>query len=429
MGYSLRSLQWFIFLIANGLAVPIVIGQLYHLSPAEVAEFIQRTFFIIGVSTFLQVAFGHRLPLIDGPAGIWLGIFVVMGQITANKTTLGTLAGMLVIAGIVLIVFGLTGLLSKMLVVFSSLVTSIFLVLLSLQLSGVFLNGMLGISSDITYFPLKEAMVAIFIFVGVFLLSMWGKGWMKTYHVLIGIVLGWICFAVIGVPSREMGNHALFSVPQVFAWGIPQFDLGGIVSGVLIGLVLMSNTVASIKAVNQVVPEDQQAGKKELNQSSWVSGLSHLLSSVFSTIGMVSLTVSAGLIKTTNQTKTNVLKTACIALVGLSFFPPVMSFLSQLPSQIAYAAILPSFAQMFAIGIRTLLGESLDDRRVTIFSLSVSLGVGIMFLPLPVFQKFPSVVQYILGNGLLVGVFIGILLDQVWKQKKEAQNERKVKKK
>src|SRR5687768_11730246 len=95
MGFSLRSLQWFIFLIANGLAVPIVIGQLYHLSPLEIAEFIQRTFFVIGISTFLQVAFGHRLPLIDGPAGIWLGIFVVMGQMTANKHTLTSLTGML----------------------------------------------------------------------------------------------------------------------------------------------------------------------------------------------------------------------------------------------------------------------------------------------------------------------------------------------
>ncbi len=417
MGYSLRSLQWFIFLIANGLAVPIVIGQLYHLSPTEIAELIQRTFFVIGISTFFQVAFGHRLPLIDGPAGIWLGVFVVMGQIAANKNTLQSLAGMLTVAGFVLVVFGLTGLLSKMLVVFTSLVTSTFLVLLSLQLSGVFLKGMLGITSDITYFPLKKATVAIFIFILVFILSMWGKGWMKTYNVLIGIALGWICFLFIDAPSKELSTHAFFSVPQAFAWGIPQFDLGGIVSGIIIGLVLMSNTVASIAAVNQVVPKDQKAEKKELNQSAWIGGISHLVSTLFATFGMVSLTVTAGFVKTTNQTKTNVLKIACIALVILSCFPPIMSFLSHLPSQIAYAAILPSFAQMFAIGIRTLLNTKLDDRRITIFSLSVSLGVGIMFLPLPIFQKFPSVVQYIFGNGLLVGVIIVILLDQVWKEK------------
>lgn len=415
MSSSLRSLQWFIFLIANGLAVPIVIGQLYHLSPTEIAEFIQRTFFVIGISTFLQVAFGHRLPLIDGPAGIWLGIFVVMGQMTANKHTLNSLTGMLTVAGVVLVVFGLTGLLSKMLGIFSSLVTSTFLVLLSLQLSGVFLKGMLGITSDITYFPLKEAAVAVFIFILVFILSMWGKGWMKTYSVLIGIALGWISFLLMGTSSNSMSSQAVFSVPKVFAWGIPMFDIGGIISGLIIGLVLMSNTVASIMAVNQVVPKALRADKKEINNSGWVGGISHLVSTLFSTIGMVSLTVTAGFVKTTNQTKTNVLKIACIALVILSCFPPVMSFLSQLPSQIAYAAILPSFAQMFAIGIRTLLDAKLDERRVTIFSLSVSLGVGTMFLPLPVFQQFPSLVQYIFGNGLLVGVIIVILLDQLWR--------------
>jgi xanthine/uracil permease len=246
---------------------------------------------------------------------------------------------------------------------------------------------------------------------------MWGKGWMKTYSVLIGIALGWISFLLLGISGNEdLSTQPLFSVPQVFVWGFPQFDVGGVVSGLLIGLVLMSNTVASIAAVNQVVPEDQKAEKKELNQSAWIGGISHLLATLFSTIGMVSLTVTAGFVKTTNQTKTNALKAACIALVILSCFPSIMSLLSQLPSQIAYAAILPSFAQMFAIGIKTLVNEKLEERRITIFSLSVSLGVGTMFLPLPIFQKFPSIIQYFFGNGLLVGVMIVVLLDQLWRR-------------
>jgi xanthine/uracil permease len=417
MAYSMRSLQWFIFLLANGLGVPIVVGQLFHLSPIEIAEFIQRTFFVIGITTFLQVTFGHRLPLIDGPAGIWLGVFVVMGQIAATKNTLNSLTAIVMIAGIVLVVFGVTGWFSKMLAIFTSLVTSTFLVLLSLQLSGVFLKGMLGIQTDATYFPGKEASVAFLIFVLVFVLSMWGKGWMKTYSVLIGITFGWICFLLIGAPSHETSTNAVFSLPEIFAWGMPRFDIGGVISGILIGLVLLSNNVASIKAVNQVVPDKQKADKKELNKSGWVSGVSHILSAFFSTIGMVPLTVTAGFVKITNQIRTNVLQVACMVLIVLSCFPPIMSFLSLLPSQIAYAAILPSFAQMFAIGIRTLLETGLGERRITIFSLSVSLGIGVMFLPLPLFQKFPSIVQYIFGNGLLVGVVIVILLDQIWKRK------------
>jgi xanthine/uracil permease len=415
--YTLRSLQWFIFLLANGLGLPIVIGQLYHLSPIEVAELLQRTFLIIGFSTLLQVLFGHRLPLIDGPAGIWLGIFVVMGQIAANKGTLASLEGMLLIAAVVLIIFGVTGWLGKMLTVFTSLVTSTFLVLLSLQLSGVFLRGMLGIQSDATYFSGKQAGVAIFIFILVFVLSIWGQGWMKTYTVLIGIVLGWLGFLLLGFSSPSIATDAFFSIPQVFVWGVPHFDVGIVVSGVLIGLVLMSNLVASVQAVNQVVPEKQRANQQRLNQSGWVSGISHAVSAFFSTIGMVSLSVSAGFVKITTQTRTNPLKVACIALILLSCFPPVTAFLAKLPGQVAYAAILPSFAQMFTIGIRTLMKEKLTDRRVTIFSLSVSLGVGVMFLPLPIFQRFPSIAQYILGNGLLVGVAIVIFLDQIWRAK------------
>jgi xanthine/uracil permease len=246
---------------------------------------------------------------------------------------------------------------------------------------------------------------------------------MKTYSVLIGIALGWVCFGLISTSAQEMPNQAVFAFPEVFAWGTPKFDTGGVISGLLIGLVLMSNTVASVKAINQVVPDEQKAKSKELNQSGWVGGISHILSAVFSTIGMVSLTVTAGFVKITKQTKTNVLIIACLALIVLACFPPVMSLLAHLPSQIAYAAILPSFAQMFAIGIRTLVESKLDERRITIFSLSVSLGIGVMFLPLPLFQQFPSIVQYIFGNGLLVGVMIVIFMDQIWKRKTMEQRE------
>lgn len=427
MSYTFRLLQWFIFLLANGLGLPIVLGQLYHLSSIEIAELLGRTFFVIGLSTLLQVVFGHRLPLIDGPAGIWLGIFVVMGQIAATKKTLASLEGMLVVAALVLIVFGLTGWLGKMIRIFTSLVTSTFLVLLSLQLSGVFLKGMLGIQSDVTYFPVKQAIVAILTFILVFILSIWGKGWMKTYTVLIGIVLGWGGFLLVGTPDKHFILTSSFALPKILAWGEPHFDLGIIISGIFIALVLMSNTVASVEAVNQVVPNDQRAASKQLNHSGWISGLTHAISALFSTIGMVSLTVSAGFVKITNQTKTGPLKVACIALIILTFFPTITTILATLPGQIAYATLLPSFAQMFAIGIRTLLKEQLNDRRVTIFSLAVSLGVGIMFLPLAIFQMFPSLVQYLLGNGLLVGVIIVILLDQLWKEKEKNEGSDSVK--
>jgi len=41
-----------------------------------------------------------------------------------------------------------------------------------------------------------------------------------------------------------------------------------------------------------------------------------------------------------------------------------------------------------------------------------------MFLPSDMFQGLPTVVQYIAGNGLLVGVLIAMVLEKLWKEQK-----------
>ncbi|WP_289134684.1 hypothetical protein [uncultured Brevibacillus sp.] len=46
------------------------------------------------------------------------------------------------------------------------------------------------------------------------------------------------------------------------------------------------------------------------------------------------------------------------------------------------------------------------------------LGLSIMFLPSDMFQGLPTVVQYIAGNGLLVGVLIAMVLEKLWKEQK-----------
>ena len=82
---GIGSLQWFIFLLANSLTIPIIVGQVFQLSPVEISGLMQRTFLVVGVSSLLSGWLGHRLPIPDGPAGIWLGVFILMGQMAVAQ--------------------------------------------------------------------------------------------------------------------------------------------------------------------------------------------------------------------------------------------------------------------------------------------------------------------------------------------------------
>ncbi len=135
-------MQWFIFLLANSIALPIVVGGLFHLTTEEIFYLMQRTFFVVGISSFLQGWVGHRLPIADGPAGSWVGVFTVLAYATAGQdqlhSTLQILELGMIISGVILIGLGVTGFIGRILFLFTPLVTGTFLLLLCLQLSGVF---------------------------------------------------------------------------------------------------------------------------------------------------------------------------------------------------------------------------------------------------------------------------------------------------
>ncbi|MGG0178902.1 purine/pyrimidine permease [Gottfriedia acidiceleris] len=418
---SFSILQWFVFLLANAIALPIIIGGIFHLSIDDISTLMQRTFLVVGVSSFLQAWLGHRYPIADGPAGSWVSIFVILGQVAMHqgqsaKDVLQLLEGGLIIAGLLLFVLGITGLVHRILRLFTPLVTGTFLLILALQLSGVLLKGMMGLQGTVTHPNYTLATIALFVFAIITFLSIKGKGWMKSYAVLLGISVGWLLYAVFGKPSHLPSDTPLVKFPEVFAWGMPNLDIGITLTVTLFTFLLVANTIAAISAVKQVAPLSKENERQTLNRGIWVGGISHVFTSLFSTIGVVPLPASAGFIQLTGQKKVKPFLIANLILAGISFIPSFVSFISLLPGPIANAALLATFVQMIGISFQSILREELNQRRLTILGISLLISLGIMFLPESAFSGIPSTFKYVLSNGLLVGTMIVILLEQFWKE-------------
>ncbi|MCP3741856.1 purine/pyrimidine permease [Rossellomorea sp. BNER] len=419
---SISTFQWFIFLLANSVALPIVIGNVFQLSIEEVSTLMQRTFFVVGISSFIQGWLGHRYPIADGPAGSWVSVFVILADVAIQqgqsmRETLQILEGGLLISGLLLFILGITGLIHRLLFLFTPLVTGSFLLILAIQLSGVFLEGMMGIQGESARPDYEIAMVSFLVFFLVIFLSIKGKGWFKSYAVLIGILFGWLLYTFLGKHSASLpSTSALVKLPEIFVWGVPQLNAGIIITSTLFTFILISNTIAAVTAVNQVVSESGVIQKQTLNRGSWIGGISHFISSLFSTIGVVPLPVSAGFIQLTKQKRILPFLIASLALSSIAIIPAIVHFLAMLPGPVASAALLASFVQMIGIAFQSILREKLDQRRLTILGITFLIGIGLMFLPPTVYQEMPSLLQYVFSNGLLVGTMIVILLEQLWKE-------------
>ncbi|WP_409345602.1 purine/pyrimidine permease [Paenibacillus sp. MBLB4367] len=423
---GLSAFQWFIFLLASSVAFPIVLGGVFQLPAEAISSLMQRTFLVVGISSFIQGWLGHRYPIADGPAGSWVSVFVILADVTVRQggnpqDTLPILEGGLIMAGLLLFLLGISGFVQRLLFLFTPLVTGSFLFILALQLSGVFMKGMMGLQGGASRSDWTVTGISFGLFAFVLFLSVKGRGWVKNYAVLIGIATGWAVFLAAGKSSLSVPHAAdPFKLPELFAWGAPQFNAGITVTAILFTFILVSNTVAALSAIRQVVPETDRREERSLKRGSISGGISHLLSSAFSTVGIVPLPVTAGFIRLTGQTGRRPFLAACLILAGISFLPSIVGVLALLPEPVACAVILASFVQMVGISMQSIVKEALDQRRLSILGITLLISFGLMFLPAEAFQGLPSILQYVLGNGLLVGTLTVIALEQLWRPSRPA---------
>jgi xanthine/uracil permease len=419
----LSSFQWFIYLLANTLALPIVIGSVFHLSGPEISTLMQRTLFIVGVSSFIQARFGHRYPIADGPAGSWVSIFVIFASIGEQNgksmmETLQTLEAGILVAGLLLFLLGITKWIRYLLFLFSPIVRGTFLFILAIQLCGVFVNGMVSKTNSTGQMDGLSFFLSILVFFLIILLSAKAKGWLKNYAILIGILFGWTVFLIFGKGQQHLSSSTeILRLPDIFPWGLPHLNIGVLVTAILFTFLLISNTLAAISAAEEAIPNNKEPLHIRLNAGIWVGGVSHILSSLFSTIAVVPLPATAGFVKLTKQYRIIPFLIACGILIVISLFPSIVGLLASLPLPVASAALLATLIEMLGIAIRSLTKQPLNDRNITIIGVSLLLGIGTMFLPAETLNGLPYILQNIGKNGLLVGTFLAIILEQLWKTK------------
>ncbi|MGN1155359.1 MAG: purine/pyrimidine permease, partial [Agathobacter sp.] len=75
---TVYGIQYLVYFLAGSAIMPVIIGAYLGLDQAEIAQMLQRTFLLSGGVSILQALFGHRFPIIDGPAGLWMGLLIIL---------------------------------------------------------------------------------------------------------------------------------------------------------------------------------------------------------------------------------------------------------------------------------------------------------------------------------------------------------------
>lgn len=411
---GIQSIQWAVFMLTNIVAVPVVVGGAFEMTPAEISTFMLRMLFITGAATLVQLFLGHRMPIVEGGAGMWWALFILLGTMTAAPERghlLQQLEMGLIISGIFLAVLSYLPIITKIRNLFTPIVTGVYLILLVCQMSGSFFKSMLGITAT----GRLDGRISVICFVEVLLIliiSLRAKGVWKSMGPLIGIIFGWLLFRFFGLMETTVYVPAhSFGLPKLLSWGMPSFDFGIALTSVITAVVLISNVIASILVIG--ISLEKEIHPVEYQKGIFGNGINLLLSGLFSVVGVVPLSVSGGFISTTGIKEKRPLIIGAVIILAAGFFPYIGEFFSTLPLEVAYASLFIPFSQMLGFGVRDLMGRQPTSRNLLVIGLSLMVGIGMMFMPAESFASVVPWLRNIISNGLLMGLILCLLLEHV----------------
>ncbi|MFC0272022.1 uracil/xanthine transporter [Metabacillus herbersteinensis] len=416
MTTAFASLQWLFFIFANIVVVPISVGMAFELSSFEVASILRSSLIVTGIACVLQGLIGHRYPILEGPSGVIWGLIL---NLSLSASTLGMsfteigggiATGMLLAGGVTLILAAcnLTFLLKK---IFTPMVMSVYLFLLTFQLMIIFFEGMLKIDSD-GRINLPISLFSVGLVVLVSFLKIKGNRLIRNFSILIGMVLGWILYTLLFSTEQSMSGEAAPAF-TIFPFGMPNLEIGIIAITFLGCLLNLSNTIASVQAASILYKETPT--KSQFKNSYLLTGCYSIVASLFGLVTYAPFASSIGFLESTQifDRKPFIIGGALISVLGI--IPSFGLLLSTLPITVGNAVLFVAYMQLFGVSLKSLNGYKFNS--ITIYRLAapVLIGISIMTIEPSLFNNLPIYILPIVSNGFIVGVLLSIVLEKLVK--------------
>jgi len=407
----LGGVQWLLFMFTNTVVIPLSIGSALAMSDGDIAASVQRSFIYTGIACLMQALIGHRLALMEGQSGLWWGVILGLAASYSPgsyEELGGSLAVGIILGGVIITVFGALGMGKLVKKWFSPVVMSVFLFLLASQLIAIFFKGMIGLN-DHARIQLPTAVLSVVLVVLVVFLMVKGKGKISNFALLIGIIVGWAGYRLIFPSHKSMELSSSVSFFDWFPWGSPHWNIGIILTAVLAGLINTTNTVATLKEAE--VFYKRPVVERQYKRSFILTGINSIVSGLFGLVPYAPYTSSLGFLYSTRIKERLPFMIGAILFIILGAIPFLGRFFSTLPESVGDAVLFVAYLQLFGSALKNINGMTFNFKTIYRIAAPTLVGISLMNMPASAFLGIPSLVRPLLSNGLLVGIFLAVILE------------------
>ncbi len=450
---AVLGLQHVLVMYAGAIAVPLIIGRALQLNAQQVAMLISADLFCCGLVTLIQSWgatqwFGIRLPVMMGVTFAAVAPMITMANNAPGLAGAQSIFGAVIGAGVVSIV--IAPFVSRMLRFFPPVVTGTIILVIGINLMRVGISWVFGnpfgptapsivnpdhakwladlsalpgavpppkglaLAASVPnpkYAPLAGVGIAALVLVCIMLIAKYARGFVQNISVLIGIIVGAIVAAAMGLMSFDkVGKAGWFDVVLPFQFGLPVFDPILILTMTLVMIVVMIESTGMFLALGEMT--GKPVGQQDLARGLRTDGLGTLIGGIFNTFPYTSFSQNVGLVGVTGVRSRFVCVAGGLILVALGMLPKMGALVEAVPTVVLGGAGLVMFGMVAATGIRILAAVEFQQNRNNLFIVAVSIAIGMIPLVAPNFKQWMAhAIHPLIDSGILLASMSAVLLN------------------
>ncbi len=404
-----------IVLMSSTLILPVVLITEFGGSFNEVSSVVGLTMVACSIGTVVQamqwkvIGSGFLCPNLCGPNfflastdAIWAGGMPLM-------------RGMTIAAGLFEAIF--SRFVKRVKFLFPPEITGLVVLMVAIELIPLGVSKFMGINyqgESVQPRCVLVATITLMIMVG---FNIWGKGKIRLYSVLAGMVSGYLISYATGLISAEQ-FHRIASLPWLSApFSHSFFDVTFKWS--LLPIFIIVSVTGALKSFGNLImcekvnDEDwKEPDMKRISNGLTADAICVTVSGVLGGMASDTSASNVALSSASGATSRVIGFVAGGLFIVIGFFPKASGILSVMPIPVMGAILVFVTCFMIMSGLQIILSSGLDVRKTFIIGVSIIFSFGLDMTP-ALFYGVPSFLQPLFDSSLTLSTVIAVILNQL----------------
>ncbi|MGC4018734.1 MAG: solute carrier family 23 protein [Muricomes sp.] len=389
---------------------------------------IQAAMLVSGLVTLLQlyplklgiIQIGARLPIVMGTAFAFVPTMKniaakLMAEQIAPETAMGYVLGGVIAGSLIELIMGIF--LKKLKRFFPPIVIGAVLITIGINLLGTGAKYFVGgsgaeklvngqVTGDIG--SAKYWIVGGVVFLIVVLLNRFGKGMLKATAILIGVIVGYILAAVMGMVNFDLvSSSAWFSLPRPLAI-TPLFRMDVIFPFLAVYIVAGLETMGNTNGIT-ISGLGREATAEETSGGVIADAVGCALAGLFSALPSTAFGQNAGIVAMTKVVNRFCIALGACVLIVAGMFPKIGAIFSAMPDCVMGGAVITVFAMIFLNGVKMILQDGMNPVNDLILAITLGLGYGVGNLSAGIKENFPPVFHFIFEEPVAAVCIVSVI--------------------